>query len=117
MSSSETAVDKARKLTGILSDYVEKMPREIKFTMGDRILLHGIAIMECVIEAYYGSGKVKMERIDSANTKLEIIRQLLRLQFEKNRHDVRKHEHLNREIDAVGACIGAWRKSLHGYDP
>jgi hypothetical protein len=75
MSNSETTVDKARKLAGILSDYVEKMPREIKFTMGDRIILHGLAVMENVVEAYYGSGQAKMEKINSVNTKLEILRQ------------------------------------------
>jgi hypothetical protein len=117
MSSSETAVDKARKLTGILSDYVEKMPREIKFTLGDRILLHGIAVMEGVVEAYYGSGQMKIERLSGVNTKLEIIRQILRLLFEKNKHNLQKHEHLNREIDSLGVCIGAWRKSLRGDKP
>jgi hypothetical protein len=117
MGTSETVVDQARKLLGILSGYADKLPRDKKFTIGDRIIIISLELLETVVEAYYGERKIKVEKINRANIKLEILRQILRFLFESGAHDLKKHEDFNREINIIGTSIGAWRKQIIGHDP
>ena len=42
----ETAVDKSRKLFSVLDEYVARLPRERKFTIGDRLLERGLVVQE-----------------------------------------------------------------------
>jgi len=114
MTPKETIIDQSRKLFIVLSDYVDKMPRNLKFTVGDRIITNNLDLMECLIEAYYGKKNERLEKINKANVKLEIIRQIMRYLFETNRHNLKKHEHLNKELDTIGMNLGGWRKQLLG---
>jgi hypothetical protein len=112
MGHSETVIDKSRKLLGILSVYCEKLPRDKKFTTGDKIITIALNLLENIIQAYYGERRSKIEKISQANIKLEVLRQILRYLFETNVHDMKKHEHFNKEITSLGESIGAWRKQL-----
>ena len=112
MAPTETIIDQARKLVAVLSVYVDFMPRNKKFTFGDRIITHALAMTENLVEAYYGPRNVKLDKINNANIKLELIRQILRILFEMQNHNVKKHAYLNREIDNLGVNLGGWRKQL-----
>ncbi|OGJ87935.1 MAG: hypothetical protein A2268_01805 [Candidatus Raymondbacteria bacterium RifOxyA12_full_50_37] len=112
MGDSENVIEKCRSLLGILEMYVSKMPREHKFTMGDRIMHRGIMILEETVEAYYAQRQGKKERVLRINTHLEVLRQLLRLLFERDFHNLQKHEHFIREMDGLGRLLGGWAKSL-----
>jgi len=112
MPNSENAVDLSRKLLGIIDAYVTKLPRERKFTIGNRLLDRSITVLETVTKAYYSPKADKLPLLRSVNTNLEVIRQLLRFLFEVKVHDLRKHEHFLRGIDELGICIGGWIKSL-----
>jgi hypothetical protein len=59
----ETVVDQSRNLLGIIAVYVGKMPRDFKFTIGDRLLNRTIALIENVVEAYYSKVIEKGELI------------------------------------------------------
>jgi len=112
MEPTEHVVDLARGLFGIITAYVAKLPRDMKFTVGDRLVCKCIDILECVTSAYYGPRPERTALIDRANVYLEVIRQILRMLFETSAHSLQKHEHLNREIDELGRRLGAWKKSL-----
>ena len=108
----ETVVDKSRKLFSVLDEYVARLPRDRKFTIGDRLLERGLTVMECVVEAFYGPRQAKPPLLKRVNIQLEVIRQLLRFLLESKTHDIKKHEHLNRTIDELGISIGGWLKTL-----
>ena len=112
MSTAETVVDQARKFVGIVELYVAKLPRDTKFTLGDRLLGRCVDLLETVTEAYYSARDIKRPLLRRANVHIEVLRQLLRHLHESGRHDLRKHEHFARELDTVGRAIGAWSKSL-----
>jgi hypothetical protein len=97
--------------------YVAKLPRERKFTIGDRLLDRCITVLETVTQAYYSPRTQKTPILHSVNIQLEVIRQFLRFLFEANVHDIRKHEHFSRSIDELGAAIGGWLKSVHTASP
>jgi hypothetical protein len=108
----ETAVDKSRKLFSVLDEYVSRLPRDRKFTVGDRLLERGLTVMESVAEAFYSPRQAKTALLKRVNIQLEVIRQLLRCLLENKTHDIRKHEHLFRTIDDLGLAVGGWLKSL-----
>jgi hypothetical protein len=110
----ESAVDLSRRLLGVVDLYVAKLPRDRKFTIGDRLLVRTITILETVTRSYYSPRSRKADLLTSVNVELEVLRQLLRFLFEAKVHDLRKHEHFSREIDELGRCVGGWIKSLRG---
>jgi len=112
MSDAETVVDAARKFVSILDDYTASMPRDRKFTMGDRLLARGMLLLKTVVEAYYLPRHIKKPKIAEANVHCEIIRQILRLLFEKGLHNLKKHERYSRELDTIGKSLGGWLKSV-----
>jgi hypothetical protein len=93
MSNAETVVDKSRGVLGILENYVAKMPRDKKFTIGDRLIDRGLSVLEGVTEAYYAPRNEKKERIRKINVQIEVLRQIIRYLFERNDHNLSKHEH------------------------
>jgi hypothetical protein len=117
MPNPESAVDLSRKLLGIVDAYVTKLPRERKFTIGNRLLDRAITVLETVTQAFYSPREQKQPLLRSVNVNLEVMRQLLRFLFEAKVHDLRKHEHFCRSIDGLGAAIGGWLKSLHAGPP
>jgi hypothetical protein len=110
--SPESAVDLGRKLLGVIDLYVAKLPRDRKFTIGNRLLDRAITVLETVTQAYYSPRNQKAALLASVNINLEMLRQLLRFLFEAKVHDLRKHEHFSREIDELGRAVGGWSKSL-----
>jgi len=108
----ETAVDKSRKLLLVLDEYVARLPRDRKFTLGDRLLERGLDIIEEIVAAFYSPRQEKSRFLKRANINLEVIRQIARCLLENKTHDIRKHEHLNRAIDDLGTSVGGWLKSL-----
>jgi hypothetical protein len=112
MPNAENAVDKSRKLLGVIDQYVIKLPRDRKFTIGNRLLDRGTTILESVTEASYGPREQKAALLRKVNIQLEVLRQLLRFLFEMNVHNLHKHEYFIREIDGLGAVVGGWIKSL-----
>ena len=112
MPNPENAVDLSRKLLIIVDAYIVKLPRERKFTIGNRLLDRCLTVLETATQAYYSPRKEKAAILRSINIQLEILRQILRFLFEIKVHDVRKHEHFSRSIDELGSAVGAWIKSL-----
>ena len=112
MSNSETVVEASRRFLRILDEYVVKMPRDRKFTFGDRIINRGIDLLETVVDAYYSPRNLKHQKIAAANIHCEMLRQLLRMLYEQGVHDLKKHEHFTRELDAIGKSLGGWSKSI-----
>ncbi|MBN2189205.1 MAG: four helix bundle protein [Chitinispirillaceae bacterium] len=112
MSNAEIVVDAARRFVSILDDYTAGMPRDRKFTIGDRLITRALLLLETTVEAYYRPRALKKSSIAEANIHCEIIRQLLRLLFEKGYHNVKKHEYYSRELDAIGRSLGGWCRSL-----
>ncbi len=112
MSNQENAVDAARNFCKVVFLYVEKMPKGRKFTVGDRLVTLSISLLEQITDAYYSPRSEKAFKIKRANNQCETIRQIFRLQFESDAHDLRKHEHISRELDKLGSLLGGWVKSI-----
>ena len=96
-----------KTLNWILSK-VDTFPRNIKFTLGDRIVTLAFEILERIIEAIY-----KKERIfilDEINLCLEKQRILFRISHDRKYLSHRQYEYIIKEINTTGQMIGGWRK-------
>ena len=91
-----------------LLEKTEKFPKNIRFTLSNRVNDLGLDIMEGIIEARYTrSKKDVLRRIDLNMEKLLI---LLRLCHDLRYLDNKGYEYAAREVGKAGKMVGGWRK-------
>ena len=98
------AFDLAREMT----ERTRKLPRDVKFVLGDRMLTTTYDVLDLLVEAKYSRAKRAM--LDRANILLERLRFQLWLCVEEKLVTVRQYEYVARIIHEVGSMVGGWRK-------
>ena len=98
-----------------LLQVIEKFPKNHKFTLGDRIVVVALDILEALIEATYT--RERMQHLRRANLGIEKLRFLLRLAADLKLLDRRRYEHAARSLDEVGRLIGGWIKAYNAATP
>ena len=92
---------------------VEKYPRAQKFTLGDRIEITALDILDSLSRATFT--RSRDQSLADANLGLDRLRLMVRLSQELRLIDLKKYEHAAREIDHVGRLIGGWTKAHHAH--
>ena len=92
-----------------LAPTLEKFPRSHKFTIGDRIEVLALDVLEALIEATYS--RERTHHLRRANLGIEKLRFLLRLAADLRLLDRRRYEHAARSLDDTGRLIGGWIKA------
>ena len=87
---------------------VERVPRNRKFLLGDRIQAAALDVLERLIEATYT--RRRTAHLAGANLGLEKLRFLFRLAHDLRAIDRRRYEFAARSLDETGRRVGAWRK-------
>lgn len=106
------AVQKAYDLCKELLPRVSKFPRDVKFTIGDRIAVNCLNILEILIQASYSRQKIHL--LNEANMLLERLRFLLRLSRDLGALSNKGYEHVMKIITELGSQVGGWRKQSAG---
>ena len=88
---------------------VEKFPKSHKFTIGDRIEIAALDVLEMLIEATYT--KDRLQHLQQANLGIEKLRFLLQLATDLKLLDRRRYEYAARALDETGRLIGGWTKA------
>ena len=88
------------------------MPKNQKFTQGDRLQNLLSDLLELLIEAYYGPSNERYARLLRVNIQLEKLRFFTRLIFESGYFSSRQYETMIFQYDDIGRMTGAWIKSL-----
>ena len=88
---------------------VEKFPRSHKFTLGDRIEIIALNVLEALIEATYTRDRA--DALRRGNLGIEKLRILIRLATDLRLLDRRRYEHAARTLDDTGRLIGGWVKA------
>lgn len=91
-------------------DKVERYPKSIKFSIGERIMTYSLDINEKIIEAIYK--KEKKSILEDINLKLETLRILFRLSKDKKYISIQQYEFISSDLNEFGSMIGGWIKSL-----
>lgn len=100
------AFDLAREMT----ERTRKLPRDLKFVLGDRMLATCYDVLDILIEAKYSRAKGSL--LQRANLLLERLRFQVRLCMEERLINLKQYEHVSGLIQEVGAMIGGWSRSL-----
>jgi four helix bundle protein len=88
---------------------IEKFPKSHKFTIGDRIEIAALDVLDALIEATYT--RERIQQLRRANLGIEKLRFLLRLAADLKLLDRRRYEHAARTLDETGRLIGGWMKA------
>lgn len=96
------------ELTSLLLDTVGRFPRNLRPTLGQRLLERGLDAAEGVVSLRYTKDREAL--FASTNLSLEHIRVLTRLAFERRLLSAKQYERLATVVDSVGRQLGAWRR-------
>jgi hypothetical protein len=95
---------------------INRLPRNHRFTLGDRIVDNLSNLLEGLIEARYAQKKNKLARLQALNTQLDILRYQTRLLSDFQLISVKRSEYANQQLSAIGVDLGAWIKQLQNYE-
>jgi len=74
------------------------------------------AIEYCFL-ASYASKDVKVEALDKAISRIDLLKLLLQLAWEIHALDNKKYAHLGELLSEVGRMLGGWKKGLQTKTP
>ena len=85
---------------------LNKLPRDYKFALGDRIQAQLYGILEGLVRARYN--RDKLSTLEALNVELEVVRYQTRLCKDFELLDVRRYEHVSKLIGEIGENLGGW---------
>lgn len=96
-------------LTGWVLDRVEAFPKNQRFIFGQRLANHMVDVMELLVEASYTRDKTGL--LNAANRKMEVLRWLLRMSYERKLLTQRQYLHACGLLVECGRMCGSWLRS------
>ena len=88
--------------------HLNKLPRNHKFALGDRIIAGLYELLESLIKARYA--KSKLAYLEPLNSQLDILRYQTRLIFDFNLMDDKRFEYVSKLMNEIGSELGGWIK-------
>jgi len=105
------AVQDCHNLLLWLIPILDKFPRSRRFTLGERLEIGVLKVLEDLVEAAYT--KQKNQPLTRANRQLEIVRHLWRLAYELKMISPRSYQYGAKLINEIGQQIGGWLRSFN----
>ncbi len=104
-----SVVARVYDLTLWLLPHLEKFNHAHRFTLGDRIEVTSLQLMECLVDASYRTDK--QQALQQALRDLERLRYLLRLAKDMRQFNSKQYEFAMQAMEVIGGEIGGWAKS------
>ncbi len=108
----DTIIAKVYELLKIGLPFIARLPRNHKFTYGDRVQNMLSDLLELMIEAYYAPANQKRPILNKINILLEKLRYFFRLGYDLGLFDSIKYKDFAERINEIGRMCGGWLKSL-----
>lgn len=87
---------------------LNRLPRDHKYILGERIITGLYDLLEALIIAKYAAEK--LEQLQSLNSKIDILRHQTRLLLDFELIKVQRYEYVTQLINDIGTNLGAWIK-------
>jgi hypothetical protein len=87
---------------------LNRLPRDHKFMLGDRITTGLYDLLEGLIAARYA--KNKLNQLEKLNGRLDILRHQTRLLLDFQLIAIQRYEYAGKELNSIGADLGGWIK-------
>jgi hypothetical protein len=103
-------VTKAYDLVLWLLPKAETFPRSYRFSVGERVVAHGLDLLLALVEAAYTANKASL--LQQANTRVNGLRYLLRLAKDLRLLTVDSYAFAAERLEEIGRMVGGWQKSV-----
>ncbi len=87
---------------------LNRLPRDHRFQLGDRIITQLYETLEALINAQYASHK--LPRLEAINSKLDLLRYQTRLLHDFGLISTERYEHSAKHLVGIGNELGGWIK-------
>jgi hypothetical protein len=87
---------------------INRLPRDHKFTLGDRMITGMYELLEALITAQYT--KQKLARLEALNPKLMILRHQTRMLLDFGLIRKQRYEYAAKLLNSIGTDLGGWIK-------
>lgn len=88
---------------------LNRLPKDHRFALGDRIINKLYDLLEGLIEARYAKSD-KLTRLQSLNTQLDILRYQTRLLYDFQLISTQRYKYINQQLNGIGIELGGWIK-------
>jgi 23S rRNA-intervening sequence protein len=92
---------------------LNRLPRDHRFALGDRMTKGLYDLLEGLIRARYAR-KDRLARLESLNTHLDILRYQTRLLLEFQLISAQRYDYVSKQLVAIGSDLGGWIKQQRG---
>lgn len=87
---------------------LNRLPRNHKFLLGDRMISGLYTLLENLIQARYE--RHKLVRLEALNSQLDILRYQTRLLLDFELMATQRYEYVSQLINGIGSELGGWIK-------
>lgn len=107
MSEELPIIQKTYDLIKWMVPIIDRLPRNHRFTLGDRIIQELYNLLDNLITVRYTkAGRLTMLR--SMNTRLQVLRYQCRLLMDFDLVSLKRYEYMHRQINDIGQELGGW---------
>jgi len=92
--------------------YLPHIERLTRYSLGEKINLLFIELIELVIIATYSAREQKIIIVDKACIKLDLLKYFLQIAWEIKAIDNKKIAQLSEPLNESGKMLGGWKKQL-----
>ena len=93
--------------------YVRNFPKDLRYTLGGKIDLLFIDIIESLFAASYLIREQKLPHLQRATLKLDLLKFFLQLSWECKALDSKKFSAISELTVEVGKMLGGWQKQVN----
>lgn len=91
---------------------IESFPKTKKYSLGQRIDLMTLDVIELVMTAGYQTKQEKLSNLERVSIKLDLLKFLVRLSWETKCLDNNAYQKLSSQLVEIGKMIGGWMKTV-----
>ena len=88
---------------------LNRLPKDHRFALGERIVNNLYDLLEELIQARYAKND-KLTRLQSINTQLDILRYQTRLLYDFELISAQRYKYINQQFNKIGSDLGGWIK-------
>ena len=97
--------------------YRDHFPKKARYTLGDKIDIRFINVLELLSIASFQNSREKIVSLERALIGVDALKFLLRIAWEIHILDDKKYSALSGSVQEVGKQIGGWKKGLEKKTP
>jgi hypothetical protein len=92
--------------------YIRYFPKDLRYTLGGKIDLLFIEVLESLFAASYLIKEQKQPHLQRAAQKLDLLKFFLQLSWECKALDIKKFVNISELTIEIGRMLGGWQKQV-----